>query len=301
MLTACCCLLFSVSAVLAESKIPDFTLKQKKAIVAISIYDRNGSEITSGSGFIVDNSGIIATNCKLIVKWLEDVEYVLIVKTGDGGSYSINKLLAFNRRHDVALFEIKAEGLIAVQLPSDYRSSDYIKRQIVLHKKLAKKELPQKPLIEAPKPLIEPQEIEVPTDIKKHAKKSEEKIDHAEEYFMKGLKYERANQYANAVEEYKKAVKIKPDYLDAYVNLGMVYYKLGKYSDAANAYKHAVKIKPDYLAAYNKLGTIYIVAGKYPVALDIFKQAIGIDSRNPDTHFNLGIAYYCKWRQGCCI
>lgn len=281
------------SAVLAEAKIPDFAQKQKKAIIVISIHDRNGNEVASGSGFIVDSNGIVATNCKIISQWLEDVEYALIVRTEGKGSYPINKLISYNRRHDIALFEIKAEGLIAVQLPPDYKHSEYIKRQIALHKKLAKKEVPQKPLIETPGPLIEPPKPpEKPVEIRKPAKKSEVKRDNAEEHFMKGLKYEKANQYADAVEAYKKALKIKPDYIDAYVNLGAVYYKLGKYSDAVDAYKHAVKIKPDFHAIYNKLGTIYIVTGKYSAALDTLEQALGIDSRNPDTHFNLGIAYF---------
>lgn len=292
------CLLFSVFCALsvfnalAEAGIPGFAQKQKKAFVIISIHDRNGNEVASGSGFIVDSNGIVATNCKIISQWLEDVEYMLTVRTEGKGSYPINKLISYNRRHDIALFEIKVEGLTAVQLPPDYRSSEYIKRQISLHKKLAKKELPQKPLIEAPKPLIELQKSEVPVEIRKPVKKTEVKKDNAEEYFMKGLKYERSNQYANAVETYKKALKIKPDYMDAYVNLGALYYRLGKYPDAIDAYKHAVKIKPDFQALYNKLGTIYIVTGKYSAALDIFEHALGIDSRNPDTHFNLGIAYF---------
>jgi tetratricopeptide (TPR) repeat protein len=280
-------------AVFSEAGVPDLALKQKKTVVAIVINDKNGNEIASGSGFIVDSNGIVAANCKIISQWLEDVEYALIVRTEGKGSYPINKLISYNRRHDIALFEIKAEGLAAVQLPPYYRSSDYIKRQIALHKKLAKKELPQKPLIEAPWLQIEPQKPpERPVETRKPAKKSEEKRDNAEEYFMKGLKYEGSNQYADAVEAYRKAVKIKPDYIDAYVNLGAVYYKLGKYSDAIDSYKHAVKIKPDFQTLYNKLGTIYIVTGKYSAALDTLEQALGIDSRNPDTHFNLGIAYY---------
>jgi tetratricopeptide (TPR) repeat protein len=279
-------------AVLAEAGIPGFAQKHKKAVVIISIHDRNGIEVASGSGFIVDSNGIIATNCKIISQWLEDVGYKLIVRTEGEGSYPINKLISYNRRHDIALFEIKAEGLVAVQLPPDYGSSEYIKRQIALHKKLAKKELPQKQLFEAPKPLIEPQKPEIPVEIKKPAKKSEVKKDDAEEYFMKGLRHERLNQYADAVDAYKKALKINPDCIDAHVNLGALYYKLGKYSDAIDVYKHAVKIKPDFQALYNKLGTIYIVTGKYSAALDTLEHALGIDSKNPDTHFNLGIAYY---------
>lgn len=290
-------LLFSF-ILIAEAKIPDSILKQKKSAVAIYINDRTGNEIASGSGFIVDREGIIATNCKIISQWLEDVQYSLIVKTEGESSYLINKLIAYNRRQDIALFEIKAEGLVAAELPSDYKSSEYIKRQITLHKKLAKtakKDLSYKEL-PAPQPqsllpeIIQPPEK--PAEIRKLTKKPEWKKDNAEEHFLRGLKYEKSNQYADAIEAYRKALKIKPDYMDAYVNLGAVYYKLGKYSDAVDAYKYAVKIKPDFQVLYNKLGTIYIVTGNYATALDTLEQSLGIDSRNPDTHFSLGIAYF---------
>ncbi|GER94253.1 hypothetical protein A45J_2013 [hot springs metagenome] len=287
------------SVILVEAKIPDFAQKQEKAIVAISIYDKNGVEIASESGFIVDSNGIIATNCKIISQWLEDVEYVLIVRIEDKGSYPINKLISYNRRHDIALFEIKADGLIAVNIPSDFKLSDYIKRQIALHKKFSKKEpTPKKsietPQVETPIPLkTEPEKLlEVPFGTKKSTRKLEEKKDNPDEYFIKGLKYESVKQYANAIEAYRKTLKIKPDHIDAHANLGMIYYKLGRYSDAINAYKQALKIKPDVQALYNKLGTVYIITGKYSEAIDVFEQALGINSRNPNTHFNLGIAYY---------
>lgn len=287
----------SLSVVLAEAKIPDFAQKQKGAIVAISIYDRNGVEVTSGSGFIVDSSGIIATNCKIISQWLENVEYELIVRVEDKGSYPINKLISYNRRHDMALFEIKADGLATVHIPSDYRLSDYIKRQIALHKRLSKKEFPQKKSvektqIEAPIPTETKKLLEMPVETKKITKKKEDKKEIADEYFIKGIEYEGLKQYARAIEVYKKALKINPNHIDTYINLGMIYYRLGRYSDAIDTYKQALKIKPDNKAFYNKLGTIYIIIGKYSSAIESFEQVLGIDPRNPDTHFNLGIAYY---------
>ncbi|MBT9145952.1 MAG: Photosystem I assembly protein Ycf3 [candidate division WS2 bacterium] len=124
---------------------------------------------------------------------------------------------------------------------------------------------------------------EMPVEIKKP--------DAAEEYFMRGLKYESKKKYKDAAEAYKKSLKIKPHYVDAYLNLGQVHYKLGKYSEAVDVYKQALKMRPD-MQTYNKLGTLYIISGKYSEAIDTFEQAIGIDSRNPDAHFNLGIAYF---------
>lgn len=281
-----------LSAQSTEAKIPDFARKQKKAVVSIYIIDKNNSEIASGKGFVVDPGGIIAVNCSLISKWLGDVEYSLIVTIENSGSYPINKLIAFNRRQDIALFEIDAKGLPAVELPSDYNSSKYIQRQIEIYKKSspatskissflpnAKETEKSASFPAALKPL---ETVKLPENIKTES---------AEEYFILGLKYEGENKYEDAAEAYKRAIKLRPDYLDPHINLGLVYYKLGKYSEAIDSYKQALRIKPD-CTIYNKLGTIYIITGKYSMAIDAFKQAAMINSKNPEIYFNLGISYF---------
>ncbi len=295
-------LLFVVSA--SEARDREFLLKQKKAVVTISINDRHGNVIVSGNGFIADRDGIIATNCKLIVKWLEDVGHSLIVKTEDGRSYEIDKLFVFNRRQDIALFEIKGGGLTAVEFSPDYSHAEYIKKQVAIYKKsakAAKKETAPElqasvPAVSAPtlKPLPESNKviIEKPAEIHKPGKKTTKIPDSAETLFLKGLKYEDSKKYADAAESYKKALSLKPDYSDAYVNLGVAYYKLGRYFEAADAYKSALQIRPDAVALYNKLGTIYMILGDHQKAIDSFEQALGVDSRDSAVHFNLGMVYF---------
>ncbi|HAK88204.1 MAG TPA: hypothetical protein DCP24_03855 [Nitrospiraceae bacterium] len=255
-------LLFVVSA--ADAKDPDFLLKQKKSVVEIVINDRQGNVIVSGSGFIADRDGIIATNCKLIVKWLDDVGNSLVVKTEDGGSYEIGKLFVFNRKQDIALFEIKAGGLTEVKYSSDYSHADYIRKQIAIYKKSAKAakretapELQASvPDVSVPtlKPLPESSKaiIEKPADIPKH-----KKPDEAEEYFKRGL----------------------------------AYYKSGKYQEAIDAYRKALRLKPD-ASIYNKLATLHIIMNEYFEALDVLKQALDVDPYNPITRFNIGMAYF---------
>jgi tetratricopeptide (TPR) repeat protein len=282
-----------LSAQNTEAKIPDFALNQKKAVVAVYITDKNGSEVASGKGFVVDSDGIIATNCRLISKWLEDVEYSIIVETENSALYPIDKLIAYSRRQDIALFKINAKGLTAVKLPSDYNSSKYIQRHIAIYKKSS----PDLSKISSPLPIAKQTEKSALISfapLKPHgpAKLPEKiKIESAEEHFIFGLKYEGENKYADAAEAYKRAIKLKPDYFDAHMSLGLVYYRLGKYSDAIDAYKQALNIKPDFML-YNKLGAIYIITGKYSMAIDAFEQAAVINSKNPETYFNLGISYF---------
>lgn len=250
-------ILLILSAQNTEAKIPDFALKQKKAVVIIYIVDKNGSEVASGKGFVVDSDGIIAASCKLISKWLEDVEYSLIVVTEESGSYPINKLIAYNCRQDIALFEINAKGLSAVKLPSDYNLSKYIQRHIEIYKKSS----------------LESSNILRPPTIAKQTKKSA-----------------TPSEPLRSEETLKIPKKIETESADTLLNLGLTYYKLGRYSEAIDSYKQALSMKPDY-TIYNKLGVIYIITGKYSMAIDAFLQAATINSKNPETYFNLGISY----------
>lgn len=257
----------------------DFLFKQQK--VNIYVYDKNGREIISGSGFL-DKNGVVATRCSLILKWLEDVEYVLIVETGKG-DFQIEKLLSYSRRKDVATFKIESKPVkMAIQpgMPAEVHAD--VKQQHCCPQK-------SKTFLGPPQPLTAgiPKITEGPGKYKK----TPEGVGNAETYFHRGLISQESKHYRSAIEAYKMAIKIKPDYLDAYVNLGQVYYKLGRYSEAADFYKKAVKIKPD-AAIYNKLGTLYIIARKYSVAVDAFEHALVIDPENPETHFNLGITYF---------
>jgi S1-C subfamily serine protease len=57
-------ILFLVLFIIPASyaKVPDIVLNQKKAVVTIYINDKEGKQITTGTGFIIDKNGIIATN-----------------------------------------------------------------------------------------------------------------------------------------------------------------------------------------------------------------------------------------------
>ena len=251
-----------MSTFVSEAKAPDFILKQKKATVTIYVNDKIGNEIASGSGFIVDRSGIIAADYKLISKWLEDVEYTLMVKTEGEAFYPINKLIAYSRRYGIALFKIDAEGLFQAELSADFKATDYIRRQLSIYTRNTQTAFP-KPFAEHHKGAAESWSKKTLPQIARLPERSIEikKPDTAEEHFMRGMKYESERKYKDAIEAYKKALKIKPHYVDAYLNLGQAHYKLGEYSEAIDIYKQALKMRPD-IQTYNKLGTLYIVTGK---------------------------------------
>lgn len=79
------------------------------SVVYIEIYDQTGLLIGSGSGFIVDSNGKIATNYHVIKR-----AYSAKVKTYDGKIYDVKKVLAYEQYEDMALIKIDATGLIPV-------------------------------------------------------------------------------------------------------------------------------------------------------------------------------------------
>lgn len=273
----------------ADTGVPDFLSGQKKgdprAVVSVYVEDRSKREITQATGFVIDGEGLILTNSRIISKWLEDVEYDLIIRTKEGETLPLYRLIAYNQRLDIAIFKINAEGLIAARLPDGSRTAEYIKRAIARYKKMIRTmgrippegSIPAKGKIAGMPPM---EVIEKPLD--------------AESHYLRGLTYARSNRYAEAIDEYRKALEIEHGSADVYINLGLAYYKIDSYLDAIDAYNQALRLRPGSKSICNKLGTIYLILGKYPEAIKAFKEALSIDDKDPTSHFNLAIANFLK-------
>ena len=76
------------------------------SVIYIEVSNSYGIPIASGSGFIIDSTGKIATNYHLI----KDA-YSAKVKTYDGKTYDVSKVCAYDTTHDLALLKIDATGL----------------------------------------------------------------------------------------------------------------------------------------------------------------------------------------------
>src|SRR3972149_10703826 len=112
-------LIFIIPA--AYAKVPDIVLNQKNAVVTIYINDKEGKQITTGTGFIIDQNGIIATNYHVISKWLEALENTILIKMENGAYFPIEKLVEFDEDNDLALFKVESKDLPTVKLASDYK------------------------------------------------------------------------------------------------------------------------------------------------------------------------------------
>ena len=100
-----------VSGTCLDAKTPEIVESQEKALVAVFVHDRNGRRIVSGSGFIVDREGVVATSCNLITKFLESQENTMAVELADGTSLPMKQLLSNDCRNGLVLITIQGSEL----------------------------------------------------------------------------------------------------------------------------------------------------------------------------------------------
>ncbi|SDP42464.1 tetratricopeptide repeat protein [Desulforhopalus singaporensis] len=85
----------------------------------------------------------------------------------------------------------------------------------------------------------------------------------ADIFFKKGNLFLDNHQFAEAVEQFEKAVQIDDAYAEAHSNLGYSYRKLGRYDKAVSHYKKAIELEPDLAQAHEYLGEAYAEMGEF--------------------------------------
>lgn len=101
-----------------------------------------------------------------------------------------------------------------------------------------------------------------------------------------------ADQYEQAIEQFKKALELKSDYLDATYNAAVAYVKWGtainkeaeakglkesnykeKYTEALPYLEKVVEVRKDEIAIWELLGKVYTILGKTDQATNAFSKA----------------------------
>jgi tetratricopeptide (TPR) repeat protein len=93
-----------------------------------------------------------------------------------------------------------------------------------------------------------------------------------------------------AIENYKKALEYEPRHYFANLNLAQIYYSLNQLDNAAAYYSTALEIKPtEYI--YNVLSNTLFKSGKVKEAIEVLSEALEIYGRKTNLINNLGILY----------
>jgi tetratricopeptide (TPR) repeat protein len=105
-----------------------------------------------------------------------------------------------------------------------------------------------------------------------------------------GEAYETAGKYAEAADNYQKAVAVKPDPA-YYNNLGNCLARLGKTDEATAAYKQAIMLDPMNTAMYwRNLAVGLYNTGKIKESIDPLKNATEADPKSAQAWYLLGAA-----------
>jgi Flp pilus assembly protein TadD len=309
---------YTFSPCLVEAS--DFISQYKESIVSITVNDRNGQEVGTGSGFIIEKDGIIATSCSILLEWYQDVQNTMTVTTAGKETFPIDDLLSYNCRKNVALIKVNAKGLPSIKLARHHKLKKGEGVIIICSAATGIRELRGK-IIKVSERFFEttvpvaPEMAGSPVFTEKG-----EVIGIVAQPLKTGKKLNRvipSQEIENQLARYKKyakkfqtlktrssrlqtpAQKIVPekstvqktekqdDMITRYL-LGCEQERLQLYADAIESFKEAIVMKPDYADAYVNLGNVYYEVGRYTEAADSYREAIRMLPGVPSLYNKLG-------------
>lgn len=95
-------------------------------------------------------------------------------------------------------------------------------------------------------------------------------------YINLGSLLKSQQDFAHAIEQFKRAIQAAPQFSMAHFNLGTTYRAQGDLTSAIAAYKHAISLDPNYAEAHQNLGVALFKLGKLPASRQAFQRAIAL-------------------------
>lgn len=303
-----------------DAKIPESVESQRKALVRVLVDDRHGKRIVSGSGFIVDQEGVIATSCNLIAKWLESSENTITVGLANGSSFGMKQLISNDCRNALALITIQGRGLPAVTLSQGYKpkdgeevvvmgrtsegnptSSEGRIKNVRRSDDIFQVTVPVNPAGDG-SPVFNRKGEVIGLSTLLHGKKQAQHIVIPSRHVSKEF-----TLYRDLITELAALPPVPPtvplkkkdevpgtrpqENGEQEFLRGVSYEKSGMYEEAMSAYVRALGTNPNHLEANMNLGLVYYRLGKYSKAVDAYKNALRINPSLPSVYNKLGAAY----------
>ncbi len=106
-----------------------------------------------------------------------------------------------------------------------------------------------------------------------------------------GQRYQEQGKYAEAIEEFKKALALNPNFPSALNNIGVCYGRLKQFSLAEQSFKKALALKKDDVYAMNNLAIMNMELGRFDESIKYGEMAIGVEPKYSNGHLTLGSVY----------
>ena len=105
--------------------------------------------------------------------------------------------------------------------------------------------------------------------------------------FNLGGYYFGQQQYAQAIEHYKKATELAPGYSPAYNILGYAYRQAGDYTNAEQAFKKYVELIPNDPNPYDSYAELLLKMGRFDESIAQYRKALAVDEHFVPSHFGI--------------
>jgi tetratricopeptide (TPR) repeat protein len=106
-------------------------------------------------------------------------------------------------------------------------------------------------------------------------------------HFNLGGYYFGQQEFAQAVEHYKKATEIAADYSPAWNILGYAYRQQGDYGNAEQAFKKYIELIPNDPNPYDSYAELLLKMGKFDESIAQYRKALSVDPHFIASHFGI--------------
>jgi tetratricopeptide (TPR) repeat protein len=102
-----------------------------------------------------------------------------------------------------------------------------------------------------------------------------------------GVVYEKQGQTAEAMNEYRQALKINPRRANNHNNIADLLDEAGRPDEAAAEYQTALQLKPDAIEAHLNLGNVFVELERFDEAAGQFQRAAKLKPADARPHYEL--------------
>jgi tetratricopeptide (TPR) repeat protein len=110
-----------------------------------------------------------------------------------------------------------------------------------------------------------------------------------------GVALARQDKLDEAIRHFSQAISLEPGYVDAHYSLGQAMARKGKVTEAIRHFSAVLRFQPDHAEAHGYLGSLLLAGGMLKEATVHLSEAIRLDPNYADAHYNMGQVMY---RQG---
>lgn len=113
-------------------------------------------------------------------------------------------------------------------------------------------------------------------------------------HFTLGGYYFGQQDYAQAINHYKKATELAPTYSTAFNILGYAYRQNEQYADAENAFKKYIELIPNDPNPYDSYAELLLKTGRFDEAIVQYNKALAIQPSFLNSYFGIAAALTYK-------